>query len=300
MFREQVRRVAHRLDLERIAGRVEEEHRRLLAGLAGESDIGLDDELGAGGAQAPGQPLPFFHREHRAEMRDRDVVAVDRIVVAPRLAMRIEMGDDLMPEKVEIDPLRRAPPFRAAEQAAVKGARRVEVVDGKGEMEGREIGHERSHSRERGRAGGIAQRPPSGYKAAMILPEPPCLSGWRSVVWLLPLAALPLASCVAPAREAPPVQAVVRPVPIAGLEGVLGATARALAAQFGSAALDLREGNARKLQFVSAACVLDAYLYPPRAGAEPVVTHVDARLPDGREMDRASCVAALSAQQASR
>jgi hypothetical protein len=46
--------------------------------------------------------------------------------------------------------------------------------------------------------------------------------------------------------------------------------------------------------------VLDAYLYAPRAGAEPVVTHVDARLADGRDMDRASCVAALSRRQEAR
>ena len=76
---------------------------------------------------------------------------------------------------------------------------------------------------------------------------------------------------------------------------VLGATARALVGQFGNPDLDLREGPARKLQFLGPACVLDAYLYPPRSGrGEAVVTHVDARQPDGREMDRSSCVAALT------
>ena len=76
---------------------------------------------------------------------------------------------------------------------------------------------------------------------------------------------------------------------------MLGATAAALVAQFGQPDLDAREGPARKLQFLGPACVLDAYLYPPRGGrGESVVTHVDARLPDGREMDRSSCVAALS------
>jgi hypothetical protein len=39
--------------------------------------------------------------------------------------------------------------------------------------------------------------------------------------------------------------------------------------------------------------VLDAYLYPQRERGEPVVTHVDARLPDGRDVDRDSCIAAL-------
>jgi hypothetical protein len=116
--------------------------------------------------------------------------------------------------------------------------------------------------------------------------------------WLL-LALAPLAGCVAPSREAPApvVQAPPpRPLPVAGLEGVIGSTARTLVAQLGRPDLELREGRARKLQFLGPACVLDAYLYPPRSGAEPVVTHVDARLPDGREMDRASCVAALTAR----
>lgn len=109
-----------------------------------------------------------------------------------------------------------------------------------------------------------------------------------------------LAGCVAPTTQAPPPAQTAAPpaprtYPPAGLEAVLGATAAALVAQFGQPDLDAREGPARKLQFLGPACVLDAYLYPPRGGGgEAVVTHVDARLPDGREMDRASCAAALS------
>jgi hypothetical protein len=125
---------------------------------------------------------------------------------------------------------------------------------------------------------------------------------------LAALAAAAIASlCVAPAagqrsrsrtapaarvpaqREAPP------PAPRRrGLDDVIGRDARALAALLGNAALDVREGPARKLQFLGPSCVLDAYLYPPRGGGEPVVTHVDARLPDGRETDRNACIGALS------
>jgi hypothetical protein len=108
-----------------------------------------------------------------------------------------------------------------------------------------------------------------------------------------------LAGCVPSTSVSPPTRAVVARTPVissVGLEGVMGANARALAAQLGAADLDIREGTARKLQFSSTVCVLDAYLYPRSAGAEPVVTHVDARLPDGRDMDRASCVAALRAR----
>ena len=97
----------------------------------------------------------------------------------------------------------------------------------------------------------------------------------------------------APAMDRPPPQRVV-PYNSTGLENVLGRTARMLEAQFGKPLLDVREGPARKLQFGGGACVLDAYLYPPKGGGEPIVTHIDARRPDGTDFDRASCVAALT------
>jgi hypothetical protein len=99
-----------------------------------------------------------------------------------------------------------------------------------------------------------------------------------------------------PVRTAAPVREPVRvqSYPVAGLESVIGRTAAILQTQFGRPELDIREGPARKLQFSAPACVLDAYLYPPAGGGEPIVTHVDARLPDGRDFDRASCVAALA------
>jgi len=80
----------------------------------------------------------------------------------------------------------------------------------------------------------------------------------------------------------------------------MGRNARALETLFGRPDLDVREGTARKLQFISPICVLDTYLYPPRGGGDPIVTYIDARLPDGRDMDRSSCVAALSKRQEAR
>ena len=110
-----------------------------------------------------------------------------------------------------------------------------------------------------------------------------------------------LGGCVSRSGNAPQAAAPApRAYSTAGLESVIGSTARALVGQFGQADLDLREGNARKLQFLSPACVLDAYLYPPRGGGEPVVTQVDARLPDGREMDRSSCAAAIARRRQAR
>jgi len=72
----------------------------------------------------------------------------------------------------------------------------------------------------------------------------------------------------------------------------MGKDERNLTRLFGAPRLDVREGDARKLQFTSDACVLDAYLYP-KGSSEPVVTYIDARTPDGRTADRASCVTAL-------
>jgi hypothetical protein len=100
-----------------------------------------------------------------------------------------------------------------------------------------------------------------------------------------------LAACSSGPRVAttpPPTPAM----PAMGLERVLGRTAAQLVQLFGPPEQDLRERQMRRLQFAAPACVLDAYLYP-KGSAEPVVTYLDARLPNGDDFDRASCVAAL-------
>lgn len=106
------------------------------------------------------------------------------------------------------------------------------------------------------------------------------------------IALISLAACVEkpPQATAPPPS---RPVQQSGLERVMGQNAEMLRALFGEPDLDVREGAARKLQYASTVCVLDAYLYPPAAGREPQVRYIDARLPSGDDFDRASCIAAL-------
>ena len=51
---------------------------------------------------------------------------------------RIEMGDDLVAEEIEIDPAFGMAPLRAAEHAAVESAGRLQIVDREGEVEGRQ------------------------------------------------------------------------------------------------------------------------------------------------------------------
>ena len=103
-----------------------------------------------------------------------------------------------------------------------------------------------------------------------------------------------VAGCTSTARpvSVPLVSAPIRPT---GLQAVLGQPVEALVAEFGAPALDTKEAQARRLQFRSGICVLDAYLYPPESGGEAKVTYLDTRLPDGRDIDRASCVSALRA-----
>lgn len=95
----------------------------------------------------------------------------------------------------------------------------------------------------------------------------------------------------APSRYKPR-NPVIQTVP--GIEGVIGSTSAELARQFGTARLDVWEGDARKMQFSGNACVLDVYLYPTEPGREPQATYIDARNPnDGADVDRAGCVNAL-------
>lgn len=134
-----------------------------------------------------------------------------------------------------------------------------------------------------------------------------------TVLALVP--ALALAACggggtapmgkTAQVRSTPPPGRVAQPRPgqiqrptaqvqmIPGLEGVIGADALQLGRQFGTPRLDVIEDDTRKLQWSGTACILDVYLYPPPGGGKPTATYVDARRGDGRDVDRAACVAAL-------
>lgn len=112
------------------------------------------------------------------------------------------------------------------------------------------------------------------------------------------LAALSLGACatvpppqpIASVNPGPPASAFTKGGPL------MGEDVRQLTRQFGTPRLDIREATMRKLQFANGRCVLDAYLYPPAPGKEPVVTHVDARSPVGVNVDPASCAAALQAR----
>ena len=78
---------------------------------------------------------PLVHVQNNAEMRNGHVMPIHGIMRRYAACRRIQMRDNLVAEKVEIDPLVGRPPFGAAHDDAVKMARFGKVVDGKSEME---------------------------------------------------------------------------------------------------------------------------------------------------------------------
>lgn len=94
----------------------------------------------------------------------------------------------------------------------------------------------------------------------------------------------------------PPTPPVTRPQIMrdTGGDDLVGQHAVALLRRFGEARIDLREGDARKLQFASERCVLDVFLYPQHTGGTPVATHIEARRRQGGgAIDRRQCIAEL-------
>jgi hypothetical protein len=112
---------------------------------------------------------------------------------------------------------------------------------------------------------------------------------------IIPAFALLVAGCAtAPQEPVAQPAAAARPPRVA--TGLLGVTAADLVGHFGNPALQVREGAGLKLQFRSARCVLDAYLYTPPGGGLERVSHIDARLPSGVDADQAACVSALESR----
>jgi hypothetical protein len=104
--------------------------------------------------------------------------------------------------------------------------------------------------------------------------------------------ALFLSACATRPEQVAAPQPTTAPAPVRRPSELVGWTAAELIGEFGTPALQVREGTSLKLQFRRPACVLDAYLYPSGANP-PKVTYVDTRLPSGADTDQAACIAAL-------
>ena len=101
-----------------------------------------------------------------------------------------------------------------------------------------------------------------------------------------------LAACATAPKPAQPTETIP---PSAHTRGeIIGRTADDLVRRFGTPALQVREGESLKLQFRSANCVLDAYLYPS-GNAPHRVTYVDTRTRALVDVDQAVCIDSLEA-----
>jgi hypothetical protein len=108
----------------------------------------------------------------------------------------------------------------------------------------------------------------------------------RRLILALPLFA---AACTAPR---PPVVEAAKPVVTVAPERgeLIGLSADDLAQRFGRPDMTFREGAGTKLQYRSARCVLDVYLYQSESGQGVArVAHVDARDREGRDTDSVGC-----------
>src|SRR6056297_323620 len=127
--------IAESLEFKVVSAGIPDEERALLAGLAFEAQVRLDDERHAAPSQAFGKRLPVFPREDGPEMPGGHVVAVNCIRRRGRMIFRLDqMQHQLMTEKVQVDPSAGLAAGRTAKHFLVKHARLDQVGDGKGEM----------------------------------------------------------------------------------------------------------------------------------------------------------------------
>src|SRR6185369_7217341 len=113
---------------DRIAAWIQKKHGCLLARLALEADVRLDDELDACCNQLVCKFLPRRHWQDQTKMSNRNVVTIHHIRV-PMSGVRRKMRNDLVSVEIKIDPFRRRTAFRATQQPAVERTRLVQAGD---------------------------------------------------------------------------------------------------------------------------------------------------------------------------
>jgi hypothetical protein len=85
--------------------------------------MGFNAKADASGRDAGGQQFPLLHCQDHTKMRHGNVMAIHWIMRRNGSGIGIEMRDDLMSEKVEVDPVIRRAPFGAPHDVAVKTPR---------------------------------------------------------------------------------------------------------------------------------------------------------------------------------
>ena len=125
-------------EFQRVATGVFEKHRVLFAGFSFEANVWFDDEVINKRANTIGERVPHVDFEDDTEMRNRDCMVIDRVVVlgdaALRAQCRVEVRDQLVAEEIEIDPRGVAASFGQSHFDAIEFACFIDVTDLDGEM----------------------------------------------------------------------------------------------------------------------------------------------------------------------
>jgi len=128
-------RVSEGFEFERIATGIGNKKRTLFAGLATETYGGANHEGQALLTQPFGQSLPALPGQYGAEMGDRDLFVVHRIVCGFRHAVDPVEGE-LVAKKIEVDPVLGATPLSASQHLTVKSATSFQVGHTEGKVKG--------------------------------------------------------------------------------------------------------------------------------------------------------------------
>lgn len=116
-------RIAERLELQHVAGRVAHEHGRLFSGFSPEADGRFQVECRPADPEAFHQNFPLLPFQDQSEMGNRNGLPVDRVagLFPSRVAV---VRRDLVPHQVKVDPFLGCAPDAALQDPGIEGFRR--------------------------------------------------------------------------------------------------------------------------------------------------------------------------------
>jgi hypothetical protein len=132
LFAEQIVQIAEGLEFQRVARRVEQEHRGLFTRQTGESHVRLDDKRYVSLFEAICQRFPVGPRQNDAKVGYGHGLPIHRIVVrVDSLRSWYQVSDDLVAVEIEVDPVIITPSLGTLQQFSVELPSGRKVVNGK-------------------------------------------------------------------------------------------------------------------------------------------------------------------------
>lgn len=132
----QLGQVGEGFEFQSVPGGIQEEHGCLLTNLTLETDVGFDLELDIGRDQTIAKLLPVIQFQDNSEMGNRDIVAIDGIVMRRSRLAAGAMCHDLVPIQIKIDPSAAAATLGQPEHTSIEATCFGKVTYGKCKMEG--------------------------------------------------------------------------------------------------------------------------------------------------------------------